>query len=208
MTPVTTPLALFRERFSMMPHATAPMAMVSQTAGRNDLAVLFRDLGYRTGAEIGVWQGRFSEQLCLANPGVQLLCVDPWKAYDDYGDPKNEQSRLEEAWRQTVKRLSRYRCEIRRQTSIEAAKTVPDGSLDFIFLDANHGKAFVLADLEAWVPKVRSGGVISGHDYELVPRRAHLQVKAAVEEWRQAHDTGPLYVLALDKTPSFFWLVL
>lgn len=201
-----SPFAAFVEQYGFRPDA-GPSLYVSQRAGRKDLAVLFSDMGYRSGAEIGVWQGRFSEQLCLANPGVQLICVDPWKAYAEYGDPKNEQVRLEEARRETVKRLARYRCDIRRQTSLEAAATVPDGSLDFCYLDANHGKSFVLADIEAWASKVRRHGVFAGHDYELVPRHAHLQVKAAVDEWRQTHDTGPLYVLANDKTPSFLWVV-
>lgn len=206
MTQVTAPpLAAFVEQYQLAPDANG--ALVSHRAGRKDLAALFREMGYQCGAEIGVWQGRFSEQLCLANPGVQLLCVDPWKAYAEYGDPKNEQSRLEAARREASLRLRRYRCDIRRQTSIEAAVTVPDGSLDFAYVDSNHAKAYVLADLAAWVPKVRSGGCVSGHDYELIPRHAHLQVRAAVDEWRQTHDTGPLYVVAHDKTPSFFWIV-
>lgn len=200
-----SPLSAFCQRHGLACAETGPM--VSQSAGRKDLGWLFAELGYQCGAEIGVWQGRFSEQLCLANPGVQLMCVDPWKAYEEYGDPKNDQSRLETARRETVRRLARYRCDIRRQTSIEAAATVPDRSLDFVYVDSNHAKAYVLADLDAWAPKVRSGGCVSGHDYELVPRHAHLEVKAAVDEWRQNHAAGPMYVLANDKTPSFFWMV-
>lgn len=206
MTALTmSPLAAFCEAHGVMPHKTGPC--VSQMAGRKDLAVLFRELGYRCGAEIGVWRGEYSAALCQTVPGLHLVCVDPWRAYAAYGDPKNQQSRLDEAYRVACAALAPYRCDIKRLTSLEAAKTVSDGSLDFVYLDGNHGKSFVLADLEAWVPKVRAGGVIAGHDYELVPRRAHLQVKAAVDEWRQSHEIGPLYVLTNDKTPSWFWVV-
>jgi cephalosporin hydroxylase len=34
-----------------------------------------------------------------------------------------------------------------------------------VYLDADHSKAGVLADLKLWMPKVRPGGVIAGHDY-------------------------------------------
>lgn len=181
---------------------------ISKTAGRKDLGVLFRHLGYKRGAEIGVWEGRFSEQLCLANPGVRLICVDPWKAYDDYGDPKNVQDRLDAAHRSARIRLQRFGCDIRQMTSTEAAGTVPDGSLDFVYLDGNHGKHYVLADLAAWVPKVRSGGIVSGHDFEVGKKRhAHLQVRQAVEEYAAIHKVAPIYIVSNDKVPSFFWVV-
>jgi predicted O-methyltransferase YrrM len=141
-------------------------------------------------------------------PGLHLICVDPWRQYGGYLEPKkNQPDRMEDAYQQACTRLAPYHCDIKRMPSEQAAKTVPDGSLDFIFIDGNHAKSYVLADLEAWVPKVRSGGICAGHDYELVPKRPHLQVKAAVDEWRQSHETGRLYVVAHDKTPSFFWLV-
>jgi len=179
---------------------------ISTTAGRKELCKMFGALGFRNGAEIGGWQGRFSEQICLANPGVRLICVDPWKAYDDYGDPKNVQSGLDEAMRLAVVRLKPYGCEIRKQTSTEAADAVPDGSLDFVYLDGNHGKAYVMADLDAWVPKVRSGGIISGHDYEVKKRHAHLQVREAVDDYAKIHKIAPIYILTNDKTPSFMWV--
>lgn len=180
---------------------------VSTTAGRQHLCALFKAMGYTHGAEIGVWAGQFSEQICVANPGVQLICVDPWKAYDDYGDPKNDQARLSAARKEAMKRLEPYGCDLRRLTSTEAADGVPNGSLDFVYLDSNHAKPYVLADLEAWVPKVRSGGIVSGHDYEPVKRHAHLEVKEAVSEFTAIHKIAPVYVLANGKPPSFFWEV-
>lgn len=179
---------------------------VSATAGRKDLCRLFHTLGYTRGAEIGVWQGRFSEQMCQANPGVRLLCVDPWHAYDDYGDPKNEQVRLDAAERETRIRLAPHGCEIKKMTSTAAADRVPNGSLDFAYIDANHGKHYVLADLAAWVPKVRSGGIAAGHDYELKKTHAHLEVREAVDEYMRIHKIAPIYILTNDKVPSFFWV--
>lgn len=179
---------------------------VSLPAGRSDLARWFAECGYRRGAEVGVWEGGYSEQLCRANPGLQLTCVDPWRAYQGYKEVKNDQGRLNAAYEKTLQRLAPYDCTILRMTSLEAAATVPDGSLDFVYLDANHRVAFVLEDLAAWVPKVRSGGVCAGHDYTNHKQKKFIQVQPAVDQFTKDHRIAPVFVLANDKSASFFWI--
>lgn len=56
------------------------------------------------------------------------------------------------------------RIDIMRMKTHEAAQYVPDGSLDFVFIDADHTYEGCKQDLEDWAPKVRRGGVIAGHD--------------------------------------------
>ena len=48
--------------------------------------------------------------------------------------------------------------------SVEGAKTFPDGMIDFCFIDANHEAPAVQADIRAWWPKIKPGGVLAGHD--------------------------------------------
>lgn len=177
---------------------------ISKRYSREDLCHLFAAMGYRRGAEVGVWEGEFSEHICRANPGVELLCVDPWEWYPDYVDPKNDRQRLEVAYRTACDRLAPFKVTIRRETSVQAAAKVPDGSLDFVYLDGNHAAAFVRADLEAWSPKVRSGGIIAGHDYST--RRKHIAVVPAVDAFTAERQIAPWFVLAKEKAPSFFWV--
>lgn len=40
-----------------------------------------------------------------------------------------------------------------------------DGSVDSIFIDAGHSYESVTKDLNAWLPKMKKGGMMSGHDY-------------------------------------------
>lgn len=76
--------------------------------------------------------------------------------------------------------------------SIEVAKTFPDRSLDIVFIDGDHREQAVLDDIHAWLPKVRTGGTISGHDCEVIPQNAHCAgviraVRAAFGDAWNAH---------------------
>jgi predicted O-methyltransferase YrrM len=64
-----------------------------------------------------------------------------------------------------------------RMTSVEASGIYDDESLDFVFIDAAHDYTSVKIDIRNWLPKVRKGGVLSGHDYSWWP-----EVKQAVDE--------------------------
>ena len=49
--------------------------------------------------------------------------------------------------------------------SVELSGKFADKSLDFVFIDANHTYEDVKADIRAYLPKIKDGGVIAGHDY-------------------------------------------
>lgn len=63
--------------------------------------------------------------------------------------------------------------------SVNAAKLFPNASLEWVHLDARHDYASVKADIEAWLPKVRVGGWLSGDDYN---QEKWPEVVMAVEE--------------------------
>lgn len=54
-----------------------------------------------------------------------------------------------------------------RKTSIEAAKDFEDESLDAVYIDAEHDEDSVREDIRAWRPKIKRGGILSGHDFVL-----------------------------------------
>lgn len=49
--------------------------------------------------------------------------------------------------------------------SWDGARLYDDASLDAVFIDASHEYPHVAADIDAWRPKVRPGGILSGHDF-------------------------------------------
>lgn len=55
-------------------------------------------------------------------------------------------------------------------SSLDASKQFNDNSIDLIFIDANHEFVHVYEDIISWLPKLRDGGIICGHDlHELHP---------------------------------------
>jgi hypothetical protein len=172
---------------------------------RLELAKLFCELGFTQGAEIGVERGRFSNVLLGNNPNLHLKCIEPWKAFTHHSD-----ATMEETFQNCKARLARYgdRVEYIRKTSLDAVKDIPDASLDFVYIDAMHDFDNCIQDIINWVPKVRSGGIVSGHDYIKIYQYG---VMDAVNAYTRVHNIGMWYITSerdprKDGSPSWFWV--
>jgi hypothetical protein len=163
---------------------------------RDDLPQFFVDMGFTVGAEIGVDKGEFSEK--IAQTGVKLFSVDPWKYDDDYVD-RHSQDRLDSFYESTKQRLSKYpNATVIRKTSMEAVNDFPDNSLDFVYLDGNHQLKYIIEDLCEWSKKVKVGGIISGHDYIYTNPKtmaAICHVIYAVNAFTSAYNIRNWYIL-------------
>lgn len=184
-------------------------------AGRAQLAELFTELDYHVGVEVGVETGVYAEILCKANPEMQLYGVDAWQVYRGYRD-HTDAVELAGCYEQAVQRLGKYKVTLIQKYSVEAAGNFPDNYIDFVYIDANHEYPYITADLCAWVPKVRSGGIVAGHDfYRSGVRDSKCHVKAAVEGYAIAYRLKPWFVLGrMERVPgeirdtsrSWFWV--
>ena len=183
--------------------------------GRDNLAALFCELGFRTGAEIGVEAGLYSEVLCKANPELKLYAVDAWKAYSGYREHVT-QSKLDAIFAQAQGRLVLHNCEIIRGFSMDTARLFEPNSLDFVYIDSNHSLPFVIADIHEWSKRVRPGGIIAGHDYKKTKAPiGMLHVVYAVQAYTGAYKISPWFVLGRrevrqgetrDKSRSWMWV--
>lgn len=172
---------------------------------RMDLPELFKRMDFKVGAEIGVYKGEFTQEFCKA--GLKMYGIDPWRAYGNYNEfPENIkkfQDRQDFLYDHTVRVLKSYLdnglCELVKKTSMEAVEDFEDNSLDFVYIDGHHGLRYVTEDLVEWSQKVRSGGVVSGHDYALNSKGARdpyvLQVKYALHAFIEAFGIENFYVL-------------
>lgn len=94
-----------------------------------------------------------------------VYCVDAWiSGYDPNDGASNKDMRwVENEFDNRVKSTDIIKC---KGLSIDIAKTVEDDSIDIVYIDATHTYEGVKSDILAWIPKVKSGGIISGHDYD------------------------------------------
>ena len=126
-------------------------------------------------AEVGVKQGHLATRWLEACPGLTLYLVDRWKPapldsdYAKIGDPAANADALQHrAWRvETLSRMTAFNA--RRSiimhtesTKAAAALAFDDIAIDAVFLDGDHSYAGRLADLQAWGPLVKFGGLVAG----------------------------------------------
>lgn len=162
------------------------------------------------GVEIGVDRGNLSEFLLRHFPKLTLHMVDPWSAYPlesryrETGDRRSH--RRESQWGRILRQVKRRtafakeRRVLHQMLSLEAAPKIEDKSLDFIFIDGDHCYESVTEDIHAWLPKLKSGGLFGGHDWDN-PRCGKIRdgVQRAVEEcFVEAQQTIGCFSIELD----------
>ena len=126
--------------------------------------------------EVGCWRGRSAAYLAveIVNSGksISLDCVDPWQlAYTDY-EPSylfpqenlRDSDWLFKDFMRSIEPVSHVVNPV-RLPSVTAAQNYREQSLDFVFIDACHEFESVCADIDAWLPKVKKGGILAGHDF-------------------------------------------
>lgn len=125
------------------------------------VARLLLERGLTAGAEIGVADGVFTASILSLVPGSTVVAVDPWSGVDNWEAWDTEWQFAQVA---ALSAANPGRVVIVRAQSVKAAQWIEDGSLDWVFIDADHRYNSVAADIAAWTPKVRRGGIIAGHD--------------------------------------------
>lgn len=130
--------------------------------------------------EIGSLRGRSAYALASGCKGP-LYCIDP---FDDRGGHCEPAFMANVGYMQNVHTIVGY--------SPAAAALVP-GDVDMVFIDGEHSRAGITADIECWLPRTRK--LICGHDYVDHPEAGYPDVKAVVDELfgkrvKVAHDTA------------------
>jgi len=160
---------------------------------------MIEKLGFKVGAEIGVDKGEFATHILSKTKIEKYYCIDSWQ--DNFGSDckpgfydKDGNKRYDEA----CKNLNEFKDRIAmlRMKSVEAANTIPDNSLDFLYIDGDHSLEGIFFDLYTWCLKVKIGGMVSGHDYKDGPRsgitdyfgkQLDYKVKTAVDYYCQRY---------------------
>lgn len=116
--------------------------------------------------ELGAWKGRSSAFLVVEarnkSTNIKIHIVDTWLGSGEHTIGMTDG--LYEKFISNMAPLNGH-YQTHRMTTDEAVPLFEDGSLDAVFIDADHTYDAVKRDISNWMPKVRKGGILAGHDY-------------------------------------------
>lgn len=169
-------------------------------SGRDVLSLL-DNIPNPVGIEIGVDEAPTSWWLVSKRPDLKLYGIDPYLAYQDwYPGGFISQQANDQKYDKMRQRMDRFgdRWKHYRITSDDAVPLFQDNSMDFIFIDGLHEYDQVLKDCRNYYPKIKSGGVFSGHDYKVIEG-----VGRAVDEFAQEVGATVNYLPSND---VWYWI--
>lgn len=137
--------------------------------------------------EIGTGAGRVTAVLAeaIAGKGSVLHTIDNYsqhEKYDIYGPWTAENAKK---WMQRLNVGGHVRHI--EGDSVAVAKTFT-ASVDFIYFDGGHRYQEVCADLVAWLPRVKYGGIIAGHDFDFNCDDGRNVIKAVFDKLMKFPD--------------------
>ena len=116
------------------------------------------------GCEIGVAAGKNAKSILETLNIEKIYLVDPYQPYYDHG---RYWSRYVDTERLAHQRLRKYEDQTvwLHMKSAEASSHI-GSSLDFVYIDGDHTYSYCYDDIQNFYPKVKSGGVIGGHNFQ------------------------------------------
>lgn len=151
------------------------------------------------GAEVGAYRGQCSCCLLQKCENIKkIYLIDPFEPhYDKIQDiffDKKEMEFVKLTAHHHIKWSGyQHKAEFLECYEEEAAQQIPDGSLDFVYFDAWIDIDSVEEKLVRWERKVRSGGILSGHDWAYAPIREKLQQYRSNKQLLNVNNTWMWY---------------
>jgi predicted O-methyltransferase YrrM len=131
--------------------------------------------------EIGSYLGRsaafMAVEIANSQKRIEFTCVDVWTNHHVYveNDVRAFVTNMQPA-------RDYYDAIIAK--SVHAAAAFADKALDFVWIDGDHELQAVRDDIRTWLPKVKSGGWIGGHDYTAGPASVGQAVRELISDFQ------------------------
>ena len=166
----------------------------------NELLNNFNMLG--ASAEVGVAEGRYSQEI-LSWGVPKLYMIDAWQTQNLYGDASFSQDWHNKNYEEAKERVRDFgnKAIFLKGLSVEMANKISDKSLCFVYLDACHTYDAVLEDLKSYLPKLKKGGIMAGHDF----LAKDYGVEQAVIEFCQENNFEVNTIPELSIENASFW---
>jgi hypothetical protein len=143
---------------------------VAQSRSRGDLWIHFLQLTKaKRMVEVGVYKGDFASKLLKECDSIEkYYMIDPWRHLDNWNKPANQNDDVFEQFLSETKSKTDFAAGKRiilRGKTTEIVEKIPDGELDFAYIDGDHTLKGIAIDLIRIFPKIRVGGWIGGDDF-------------------------------------------
>lgn len=151
--------------------------------------------------EVGSWKGFTTSVLAksVADYHGSVFAVDHWRGTEDtwnYDIAKTYD--IYSVFRRNMVSLGLWdTVHPLVMDSQTASQIFADGMLDFVFIDADHRHDYIKKDILSWLPKLRNGGILYGHDCEGYYSEYPEEVRKMIDE-----HLGDDYVPALRCHPG------
>ena len=191
------------------------MKILEQITNRIQISHLIRSLNQPKVCEVGVRHGDFLNIIAQGNIS-EAYGVDIWQNTGANGQNDNlyPQKELDRQYQATLDRFRHNdKIKIIREFSDKASELFDDEYFDFVYLDADHTYEGVKRDLNCWYSKVKTGGILSGHDYidgELTVKLGHsvrFGVVDAVEEFKKENEIKESNFFTTQEQYATFFIV-
>jgi predicted O-methyltransferase YrrM len=134
--------------------------------------------------EIGSWKGRSTVAICEGLQGASMYAVDTFGGDPVLMERYAEELKEDRVYKEFCDNTAAYAfLEVLRMPSMEACVRFEDSSLDWVFIDGDHTFERVHEDITGWLPKVKPGGLISGHDYPYGPVKKAVDMHVRANVW-------------------------
>ena len=127
--------------------------------------------------EGGAWLGKSSSYLCdLAGDRINVYIVDTWRGSPDELKTTHKLATQTDIFEIFKDNMGDRKYTAIRKDSLKSSNEFEDNSCDVVFIDMTHKYEYVLSDINSWLPKVKPGGWLAGHDAH------HRDVQRALHE--------------------------
>ena len=135
-------------------------------------------------AEIGSFAGVSS--MLFAEMSALVYCIDRWEEYAELSEDKLcIAETMFDNYRKSYGNIVKI-----KKDAVEASENFENNSLDLVYIDGSHDYENVKKDLIAWLPKVKVGGWICGHDIDLIDNVTKAVHEIVGKNYRTYPDTS------------------